>query len=44
MDVMMSQIDVDKLVEEMSLNDSSNKGVKRKSSTSVNNAIKKKVC
>ena len=41
---MLSQIDVDKLVKEMSLNDSGNKGLKRKSSTSNNGATKNKVC
>ena len=41
---MLSQIDVDKLVKEMSLNDSGNKGLKRKSSTSNNGASKNKVC
>ena len=41
---MLSQIDVDKLVKEMSLNDSGNKGLKCKSSTSNNGATKNKVC
>ena len=41
---MLSQIDVDKLVKEMSLNDSGNKGLKHKSSTSNNGASKNKVC
>ena len=40
---MLSQIDVDKLVKEMSLNDSGNKGLKHKSSTSNNGASKNKV-
>ena len=41
---MLSQIDVDKLVKEMSLNDSGSKGLKCKSSTSNNGASKNKVC